>query len=238
LGGLISIIIFVPESVKSRFENGNMQIQKIFNQSQIEHKNTFLASQQDAKLRRNLIESLSNNDSSKSTKQRVLEICYQGDFAGGLTDKYRIDSSFSYRLFLLLDGYNLWKERPYFGHGNYDKIAIVENYPMVDACRIGFFSHLHNHYSDVSVRGGIFALLIFIILSSLLFYLLLVDRTESSRQYSFRYLPVLMYFAYLYLENLFGISFHRYAPLSAILFSLSVLLSINLNYLKNTTNNS
>ncbi len=231
LCGLISIVIFVPEAVKSRIEIGSIQLHRIFNQLQIEPRNTILTRQQDAELRSEIIEILSNDGATKSTAQRILELCYNGDFAGGLTDKYKIDPSISYRLFLTLDGYNLWKEHPYFGHGKYDKIALIKNYSAVDACRIGYFSHLHNHYSDLTVRGGIFVVSIFLILSGLLFYLLLVDRSECNKRNSFRYLPVLMYFSYLYFENFFDISFHRYAPLSAILFSLSVILSINLKCL-------
>jgi len=230
LTGLISVTFFLPDSVKSRFQLAGAQLYEIVNQYGTTPKHTLSARHHDPELRKEIIETLSNRDLSGSTGQRILNLCYDGEYAGGLSDKYKIDANFSYRLFLQLDGYNLWRKHPYFGHGNYDRISLIRNYSTVDICRIGLFSHLHNHYLDLMVRGGIFALASFLILSGLLLYLVAKDWTASDRSASLRYLPVLMVLIYLFVENLFDISFHRYAPLSAVLFGLSVILSTNLNY--------
>ncbi len=133
----------------------------------------------------------------------------------------------SFRYLLYRDAAAVLKLNPYLGMGSYDKETVVSKVEGINPCRLAYFSDLHSHYLDIVARGGLFALVMFSLLSLILFYLIWMSRNAGG-VLQIAALPVAGYFIYLYVQSLNGVGFHKKAELAAILFSMIILLSINL----------
>lgn len=140
----------------------------------------------------------------------------------------------SFRYLLFQDAVKMWSIHPYFGYGAYDKKTIMAKNIDINPCRTAYFTNVHNHYLDIVIRGGFFALIVFTALSLILFYLIWLSLKNKDSNWLMP-LPVLAYFPYLYAQNLADVSFHKKAELTAILFTMAILLAINLTKHKRST---
>ncbi len=225
--GAVSIAaFFVPDRLTKRLTETAVQIEFII--QSYGNNNEIRANElaQIADLKEIVLDIYSHTPKEISVAAAIAKECrYRLVDMSGKRDDANLPTS--YRYLIYQDAFKIWSIHPYFGYGAYDKKTILAETKNVNPCRTAYFNAVHSHYLDVAIRGGLFALISFAALSLVLFYLLALSLTYRRGNWLMP-LPVLAYFPYLYVQNLTGISFHKKADLSAILFTMAVLLSINL----------
>lgn len=136
-----------------------------------------------------------------------------------------LDFSSRIRLSLWADGINVGSQRPIFGHGQYNKHQLVKNYNFAMPCKFVSFSHIHNFYIDLFIRGGYFALITFLGLSIALLWMLL-RLLFSNNKYSLLAAPAIVHMNYLFIENIFDLTFFRTSELLNVMLCLAALCGV------------
>jgi len=69
--------------------------------------------------------------------------------------EFGIMPSASYRVSLAANAIKIWSNRPLLGYGGYDAVQFATDVEGVSKCVVAYFSHPHNLYMDILIRGGI-----------------------------------------------------------------------------------
>lgn len=146
---------------------------------------------------------------------------YLEKYSGDLT----LDHSSSVRISLWADGINIGFQKPLFGHGQFAKHRLVDDYKSAKLCNFISFSHAHNFYIDLFLRGGAFAVVVFFGLSIALLWMLL-RVLFSDNKYSLLAAPIIVHMNYLFIENIFDLTFFRTSELLNMLLCLAALCGI------------
>jgi len=131
----------------------------------------------------------------------------------------------SVRVALWADGTEVWLQKPLLGHGEYDHIKLVKAYDFLSKCHVLSFSHIHSFYLDLLIRGGVFALAIFVVTFIYLFYLILKHINLNHRSGLIGIAPV-FYFTYLVVENLFDLTMIHNTEIMMITLLFAVICGI------------
>ena len=135
------------------------------------------------------------------------------------------DKSSNTRILLWVDGFYAGLQKPIFGHGEYNKHKLIDDYELKSPCKIKHFSHIHNFYLDLFVRGGGFLVVVFVGLSIFLMYLLL-QVIFSKEQYNLVVVPIIVHLIYLFIENIFDLTFFRTSELLNVLLCIATLCGV------------
>jgi len=167
-----------------------------------------------------------NSDALKKINRRdVLNACLPVLREYHKANEPYLSFSNNSRLALWKDGVQISKQKPFFGHGEYDHIKLVEAYDFVSRCHILSFSHIHSFYLDLLIRGGVFMLAVFVFLLAYFFFMLLKVAKLNNKTMLIGSMPV-FYLTYLMVENLFDMTFIYNTQLYGFALSYAVMCGI------------
>lgn len=153
-----------------------------------------------------------------------------------LGEKLSEDLSTSYRYALYVNGLEIWLQKPWLGHGAYDREQFVDAYPSLDKCVVMNFPHVHSLYLDLLIRGGVAMLLIYFLAYMIALKRIHKQITSSPDKMAILMIPVLFFFVYLGVENLFDLTYLKVATLKANLLSMCVIWSVTAYILRERQN--
>lgn len=164
---------------------------------------------------------------AKLVETKMVEIpkCNRKEYLEKHPKNLTLDQSSSVRISLWADGLNLGSQKPVFGHGQFDRHRLVDDYKLSKPCNFLSFSHVHNFYIDLFIRGGLFAIVVFVGLALALLWMLL-RVLFSDNKYSLLAAPIIVHLSYLFIENVFDLTFFRTSELLNVLLCVAALCGV------------
>lgn len=252
---LISVFVFMPQKHYTRLVNNlsisdfvknlenDTKIKPVQPKLNITSQNNLAPNKNFQNLVKNLEQKASkpskltaNKPTQKKLKTPKVEKCNMKEMIFGDDEKGGLDKSSKHRISLWVDGFYAGSQKPIWGHGEYNKHRLVDDYELKSPCNIKYFSHMHNFYLDLFIRGGVFLVVVFVGLAMFLMSLLL-RVLISNNQYNLVVVPIVAHLIYLFISNVFDLTFFRTSELLNVLLCVAVLCGISFA-LQNSEQNS